>query len=212
MPLRRAFPSSHGCFQQQSTIANNYGWNPATNPAPDGPWRDQVTVEWPLFQGLEDWLASLDMAEIEQSFDEKGFAVVEGIIPPEVVPVYANLHDRMHSGEIDAKSHRHDLGGHKDAQVEGKENVGQIMWPTDLVKNSRNGPLHERAFAVTRHLMGQDTAFDFDMLIYKDPNTNTETPWHQDEACEPAQPHCTAGPCHPRCSQPAFLCQIGLMG
>ena len=29
-------------------------------------------------------------------------------------------------------------------------------------------------------------AFDFDMLIYKDPNTNTPTPWHQDAAYWPS--------------------------
>ena len=124
-------------------------------------------------------MAMQDLDMIKQSFEEKGFAVVDSIIDKDIVPIYIDLHDRMHSGEIDASSHRHDLGGHKDAQVAGKENVGQIMWPTDLVANSREGPLHQRAFAISRYLMGDDTAFDFDMLIYKDPNTNTETPWHQ---------------------------------
>lgn len=30
--------------------------------------------------------------------------------------------------------------------------------------------------------MGDDSEMDFDMLIYKHPKSNTEFPWHQDEA------------------------------
>jgi len=60
------------------------------------------------------------------------------------------------------------------------------MWPSDLVKYGRDGPLHQRAYAISKFLLGQDTAFDFDMMIYKSPHTATETPWHQDEAYWPS--------------------------
>ena len=60
------------------------------------------------------------------------------------------------------------------------------MWPSDHVEGGRDGPLHERAFAVAQVLLGSDTAFDFDMLIWKDPYTETATPWHQDEAYWPS--------------------------
>ena len=69
---------------------------------------------------------------------------------------------------------------------EGLENVGQIMWPTDFVANGRDGPFHQRAFHLSKILAGDDVAFDFDMLIYKHPHTDTETPWHQDEAYWPS--------------------------
>eukprot|EP00042_Codosiga_hollandica_P029780 m.167431 g.167431 ORF g.167431 m.167431 type:complete len:229 (+) comp53170_c0_seq1:132-818(+) len=44
------------------------------------------------------------------------------------------------------------------------------------------GPLHERTRAISRALLGDDIEMDFDMLIMKSANTNTETPWHQDES------------------------------
>eukprot|EP00756_Hemistasia_phaeocysticola_P048054 Hpha_TRINITY_DN22497_c0_g1::TRINITY_DN22497_c0_g1_i1::g.95157::m.95157 len=168
------------------TPITRYGWDPVSNPAPEGPWRDQVEVHWPPFDSVTGWWETLDIAGIEESFASRGYAVVPGIIPESHLAIYKGLHDRMHSGEIDATSHRHDLGGHKEAQISGKENVGQIMWPSDLVKHSRDGPLHERAFAISRHLHGHDMGFDFDMLIFKDAKTDTETPWHQDEAYWPA--------------------------
>jgi len=129
-------------------------------------------------------MVGLDLDAIQESFESNGYAVIDSIIPPDIVPIYIDLVQRMRDGEIDASSHRHDLGGHKEEQVAGKENVGQIMWPSDLVEHSREGPLHQRAYAITKLLMGEGTAFDFDMLIYKDPYTKTETPWHQDEACK----------------------------
>ena len=55
-----------------------------------------------------------------------------------------------------------------------------------VVEGARDGPLHARAFGLSKALLGEDMAFDFDMLIFKDANTETETPWHQDEAYWPA--------------------------
>merc|ERR1712139_474812 len=44
-----------------------------------------------------------------------------------------------------------------------------------------DGPLHERALALARALLGEDMKFDFDMLIYKGPGQDHPFPWHQDE-------------------------------
>ena len=61
------------------------------------------------------------------------------------------------------------------------ENTGQIMWPQDRIEGLGSGPFHARCELLAEYLMGSDMSFDFDMLIYKDPQTRTETPWHQDE-------------------------------
>jgi hypothetical protein len=61
------------------------------------------------------------------------------------------------------------------------ENTGQIMWPQDRIEGLGSGPFHARCELLAEYLMGRDMSFDFDMLIYKDPQTRTETPWHQDE-------------------------------
>ena len=50
------------------------------------------------------------------------------------------------------------------------------MWPSIFVDNMHEGPLHKRSLAVSLHIIGEDSTFDFDMLIYK--NTNTAVPWH----------------------------------
>ena len=43
-------------------------------------------------------------------------------------------------------------------------------------------PAYERALEIVRQLLGDDMAFDFDMLIDKAPGTETPTPFHQDMA------------------------------
>jgi len=170
----------------RSSSTNSYGWNEETNPVGQGPWRDQIAITWDNFDDVNTWLANTDLDAIRRSFEEHGYAVVHNIIPKPQLRHYTGLYDSIQGGAVDASSHRHDLGGHKDQVVDGKENVGQIMWPSDLVAGFREGPLHERSYAVCKSLLGQDTAFDFDMLIYKDPHTATETPWHQDEAYWPS--------------------------
>lgn len=35
---------------------------------------------------------------------------------------------------------------------------------------------------MARALLGDDMVFDFDMMIYKAPHTDTDVPWHQDQA------------------------------
>ena len=111
--------------------------------------------------------------------------VARGIIWPAGLEVYRSIHERLMSGELTTPG-RHDLGAYAERQVAGAENVGQIMWPSDLAANAREGPLHQRGYAIAAAVMGDEAAFDFDMLIWKEAHTDTETPWHQDIAYWPA--------------------------
>ena len=70
------------------------------------------------------WLANTDLDAIRRSFEEHGYAVVHNIIPKPQLRHYTGLYDSIQGGAVDASSHRHDLGGHKDQVVDGKENVG----------------------------------------------------------------------------------------
>ena len=168
-----------------------YGWNPETNPVPDNaPWLDQMTVQWPSdpHENFVAWLEATEgqtLPKIKQEFHTNGFAVVRNVASVEELDIYRDMHDNMQSGVISTPG-RHDLGSHGGEREDGLENVGQIMWPSDLVKGGREGPLHARAFHLSKALLGEDMRFDFDMLIYKDAQTNTETPWHQDEAYWPS--------------------------
>ena len=53
------------------------------------------------------------------------------------------------------------------SQVDKNENISQIMWPSLFVNNLDQGALHARAHHVAKLILGEDMAFDFDMLIAK---------------------------------------------
>jgi len=52
----------------------------------------------------------------------------------------------------------------------------QVMWPSDSLPELLTSPAYVRALAVAREILGDDLAFDFDMLIDKAPGTATPTP------------------------------------
>ena len=57
------------------------------------------------------------------------------------------------------------------------------MWPSlYLGVDLSDGPIHTKVLSLAKSLMGCDMEFDFDMLITKEGRTETETPWHCDEA------------------------------
>jgi len=142
-------------------------------------------IEFPKHPSVNDFLRGIDLLAMKRFWKNNGYVVVKGLVPKNCLPFYQTLYNKMHSGDINCSDHRIDLGGYVDMKVDGKENMGQIMWPSLYVKNLANGPLHTRALAVARELIGDDAVFDFDMLIFKDGKTETSTPWHQDEAYWP---------------------------
>eukprot|EP01065_Artemidia_motanka_P046405 TRINITY_DN7025_c0_g1_i1.p1 TRINITY_DN7025_c0_g1~~TRINITY_DN7025_c0_g1_i1.p1 ORF type:complete len:235 (+),score=70.27 TRINITY_DN7025_c0_g1_i1:228-932(+) len=102
----------------------------------------------------------------------------------------------MLSGRIDASRHRHDLGSNEAQKEAAVENITQIMWPYDYILNDfEESPVHARTLALAKHLLGDDAVFDFDMLIYKAPHTDTATPFHQDEAYWAEMPDKSAVSC-----------------
>jgi phytanoyl-CoA hydroxylase len=179
------------CSQASSHHRNKmaaYGWNPQTNPAPENAsWVNQTVVHWPAeVISPDQWLHSIGggVEALHKSFLRDSFLVLRKLMPLPALQVYQSLYLTT-LNELETPG-RHDLGAHKPTVLQGIENVGQIQWPTDLVENSREGPLHARGYAIARALVGDDAAFDFDMLIWKAGQTLTETPWHQDEAYWPS--------------------------
>lgn len=116
-------------------------------------------------------------------FNNNGYLVVDDIITLAEVEQYKTIYNDFLTRKIDVGANRSDLGdGLGDSEDKDKELITQIMWPSDFVKELLNMPFHQRALAISRELIGADAEMDFDMLINKAPNTNTITPWHQDEA------------------------------
>lgn len=135
----------------------------------------------------EAWLVSnATSSALRRTFNEQGYVVLQNVVPQNCLHVYCAAYDAMTNGDIDTSEFRHDLAGHTDQTRSGVENTGQIMWPSDRVAGLADGPLHGRTLEAARALLGEDIAFDFDMMIWKEGNTKVETPWHQDAAYWPS--------------------------
>jgi phytanoyl-CoA hydroxylase len=113
-------------------------------------------------------------------FEKEGYLVIKNIIQPDEVLIYQKIYDDFLNGTIDTGKNRSDLGA--GLGDDKKENITQIMWPSDFVPALLQMPYHQRALQVAKVLLGEDIIMDFDMLINKAPHTNTPTPWHQDAA------------------------------
>ena len=111
-------------------------------------------------------------------FETNGYLAVEQLLTLAEVEQYRQVYDDFLTEKISTNGHRSDLSGLGD----GKELITQIMRPSVLLPDLAGSPLHQKASALVRQLLGEDMEMDFDMLIDKAPQTNTPTPWHQDEA------------------------------
>jgi ectoine hydroxylase-related dioxygenase (phytanoyl-CoA dioxygenase family) len=114
-------------------------------------------------------------------YNKNGYVVIENIISPEEVAMYRKIYDDFLTGQIEVGANRSDLGANL-GESQKVENITQIMWPSEFLKDLLNLPYHQRALDISKELMGEDLEMDFDMLINKAPQTHTVTPWHQDEA------------------------------
>ncbi|XP_041353382.1 phytanoyl-CoA dioxygenase domain-containing protein 1-like isoform X2 [Gigantopelta aegis] len=143
------------------------------------------TITWPVGPTAEEWIASKPIDELRSKYEQDGYLIVNNILTQEEVNIYRDLVGKMLSGQIDTSEHRHDLGNHEHEKQRGVENITQIMWPSEYVCDVTQGPLHQRTSILSKALIGDDSAFDFDMMISKAPHTDTITPWHQDESYWP---------------------------
>eukprot|EP01083_Nonionella_stella_P077228 210762_1 len=148
----------------------------------------QIDIPFKPFQPLDEWLSSKPISAWIEQYKQTGFIIVPSIIDPDNLPIYQQMYDDFITNKINAKLHRHDLGSTEQRHNEKIENIMQIMWPTRYIANLHHGPFHSRAIAISKLLLGYDSGFDFDMMLYKAPQVPTATPWHQDTAYWPAMP------------------------
>lgn len=130
-----------------------------------------------------------------EKFAHEGFVKVESLLDPAEVGRLLGLYDRFLDGSIEVGSMRADLGAGAERKDGVKENITQIMWPSEFVPVLHDTPAYRRALEFVRGLLGEDMAFDFDMLIDKAPGSGTPTPWHQDCAYWPDLPDQRAASC-----------------
>jgi ectoine hydroxylase-related dioxygenase (phytanoyl-CoA dioxygenase family) len=127
-------------------------------------------------------MTETSLAPAAVTFSQDGFASLPQLLSADEVEIYRDIYNLFLDGSIDCGDKRSDLGAGSDAPGGGGtvENITQIMWPSALYPQLLDLPLHERALAMARELIGDDAILDFDMLIDKAPFTGVPTPWHQD--------------------------------
>ncbi|NVK51550.1 MAG: phytanoyl-CoA dioxygenase family protein [Flavobacteriaceae bacterium] len=113
-------------------------------------------------------------------FISQGFVKNESFISHDEAMYLREIYDNLLKDDDKTKGFRSDLSGKKtDNQV---EKITQIMRPSLLAPKLKESYTYKHALKTVKKLLGDDMELDFDMLINKAPNTNTETPWHQDAA------------------------------
>jgi ectoine hydroxylase-related dioxygenase (phytanoyl-CoA dioxygenase family) len=127
--------------------------------------------------------------EWSKYLDENGFLVLDGILTNSELEIYRQFYMDVLEGKLkqSVQDHRHDLGSHVEQSRKGVENITQVMWPSlflndHMAMGIEDSPLHIKTSKIAKGLLGEDMEFDFDMLITKESNTKTETPWHSDES------------------------------
>ena len=124
----------------------------------------------------------MELAGKGLDLERDGYIAVADLLTAQEVALYLECYGKILSGEIEAGKWRSDLGSGESQKQADVENITQVMWPSELIPGLRNSPAYERALLIVRQLLGDDMAFDFDMLIDKAPGTQTPTPFHQDMA------------------------------
>jgi ectoine hydroxylase-related dioxygenase (phytanoyl-CoA dioxygenase family) len=114
-------------------------------------------------------------------FSENGYMYCASLLDSQELAKLRNIYDQFVNGSIEVGNARSDLSGLTDADAK-KEKITQIMRPSYFYKPLASFPIYQKALHLVQSLLGEDMAFDFDMLIDKAPHTHTPTPWHQDEA------------------------------
>jgi len=146
----------------------------------------------------ETWLKENYAESWRESFEVNGFLIVPGLVNKSTVEEYAAIYDRLLDLET-TKAHRYDLGSHasktKKSNDGPAENICQLMWPSNYDSSLLDRSIYKRLLNVVKRMMGEDMEFDFDMLINKFPESNTPTPWHQDESYWPDMPDKRAVSC-----------------
>jgi ectoine hydroxylase-related dioxygenase (phytanoyl-CoA dioxygenase family) len=112
-------------------------------------------------------------------FEKNGYLKLENLLNVGHLAYYDKIYDDFINNKHNTIGLRSDLSGEKNGN---QELITQIMLPSKILPQLINKPIHSYGLKIAQFLLGNDIILDFDMLINKAPNTNKETPWHQDAA------------------------------
>ena len=117
--------------------------------------------------------------ENKSFFEENGYLKLTNILDAKEIAFYDKVYSDFINNKYNTSGLRSDLSGQEN---KNQEYITQIMLPSRILPSLIQKPMHVIGLKIARFLLGNDIILDFDMLINKAPNTNKETPWHQDAA------------------------------
>eukprot|EP00045_Choanoeca_perplexa_P008419 m.77858 g.77858 ORF g.77858 m.77858 type:complete len:274 (+) comp14488_c0_seq4:1183-2004(+) len=121
----------------------------------------------------------IDNAAAKDLFDAHGFLQINNLLSL-AEDRYRQLYQDFIDGKIDCGSHRRDLTRGRPTKRDDIESILQVMWPCDKMPTLLDDVLHQRGLELAKAVIGDDAAFDFDMIMCKPPHTEMSTPFHQD--------------------------------
>ena len=111
-------------------------------------------------------MAHVDVADVQAKMDfysQNGFVQVDQLITAEEVALLGKIYDSLLDGTVDVSKHRYDLGSGEERKLKDRENVTQIMWPSDMVEELQQHPMRQRALKLVADLYGDPVElWDFD--------------------------------------------------
>ena len=123
-----------------------------------------MKIEFENYLDAQSWLEKIQVEKLLNIFKKNGYGIIDDFIfEKNCLEIYQESVSNMHSGVVETKNWRHDLGSHQEKVIPGIENTGQIMWPSDRIEGLCNGPLHERGLVLSKALLGDDLEFDFEL-------------------------------------------------
>src|SRR5580658_10303220 len=125
-------------------------------------------------------MSALMQESLATRFDRDGFAVLDSLTTAEDIARVRSLLDPLFDSFNSLGERAFDLAGPLAAGEAPRS--PEVNETAVLEPRLRETLTYERCRDVARHLLGVPVGYQFDHAIYKMPNNQTPTAWHQDEA------------------------------
>jgi hypothetical protein len=125
-------------------------------------------------------MSALMQESLATRFDRDGFAVLDSLTTAEDIARVRSLLDPLFDSFNSLGERAFDLAGPLAAGEAPRS--PEVNETAVLEPKLRETLTYERCRDVARHLLGVPVGYQFDHAIYKMPNNQTATAWHQDEA------------------------------
>ena len=73
-----------------------------------------MEVKFNKYSDVDTWLGNIQVKILSEKFKQDGYAIIENFISEiDCLGIYQDCVSKMHSGVVDTKNWRHDLGSHQ---------------------------------------------------------------------------------------------------